>query len=172
MDSKRGKLVPMVGLAVLAVAVFSVSAYQGKQAAAPQAQGMGPEHLTLEKIQAIMGKPGPRHSGAFDVTEAENEYFIVYHFYTTEVEDIDDDIGLAMAPKIRDLYAKIKRLDRVIFDVDVWREGFDPEWTSYCHFLMTRKTIEKSGWTAALDKGLLKMVPDLNYNEMMGAPKR
>jgi len=172
MDSKRGKLVAMVGLAVLAVAVLFVSAYQGKQATAPQTQGMGPEHLTLEKIQAIMGKPGPRHSGAFDVTEAENEYFIVYHFYTTQVEDIDDDIGLDMAPKIRDLYAKVKRLDRVIFDVDVWREGVDPEWASYCHFLMTRKTIEKSGWTAALDKDLLKMVLDLNYNEVMGAPKR
>lgn len=172
MDAKRRKIVPMAGVAVLVAAVVLASAYQGKQAAAPQATGMGPEHLALEKIQAIMGKPGPRHSGAFDVTEADNEYFIVYHFYTMEVEDIDDDIGLDMAPKIRDLYAKVKRLDRVIFDVDVWREGFDPEWTSYCHFLITRKTIEESGWTAALDKDLLKMVLDLNYSKMMGAPKR
>jgi hypothetical protein len=172
MISVKEKLLPALGLVVLVLAAaISISTCKTKQAASGGG-AMGPEKLTVEAVAAVMGNAGLRQTGVFDVSESENEYFIVYHFYTREVEDLDDDIGIEMAPKIRDLYAKFKHLDRVIFDVDVWREGVDPEWISYCHFLMTRQVYEKTAWTGVLDKEFFKIVLDLNYNEMMGTPKR
>jgi len=167
----RNKVLSALGLVVLVLAAaVSLSNCKAKQAA-PENETMGPDRLTVEAVQAVMGKAGVRQSGVFDVSASENEYFVVYHFSTREVQDLDDDIGIEMAPKIKELYAKFKSLDRVIFDVDVWREGLDPEWISYCHFLMTRQVYDKTAWTSVLDKEFFKVVLDLNYNEMMGAPK-
>jgi hypothetical protein len=171
MNRVKDKVLPALGPAVfLMAAVISFSTCKAKETASGK-EGLGAEKLTLEEVQAIMGKSEPRHSGVFDIYESDNEYFIIYHFYTTEVEDIDDDIGIELAPKVRALYAKVKHLDRVIFDVDVWREGQDPIWTNYCHFLMTRQVFEKTEWTSVLDKDFFKIVLDLNYSELLGNPR-
>ncbi len=128
-------------------------------------KGAAQENITLAALADVMGKAGAQHSGIFDLTQSEGELFIVYHFYTIEQKDIDDDVGVEIGPKIRDLYKKFKTLDHVYFDVDVWRSGVDSDWTSYCHFLMTRAVFDKTNWTGVLDTEFFKTVLDLKYND-------
>jgi hypothetical protein len=119
----------------------------------------------LETAKAVFGQADAQLSGIFDLIKSDNEITIVYHFYTSEPKDIDDDIGIEMGPKIKAFYQKYKTLDRVLFNVEVIRSGLDSDWKPYCAFRMTRKIIEETNWTEILDKDLFKAAENLTYVE-------
>jgi len=152
-------------LFLAAVLTFSLSAckQKAKPDEAVQEVGIEPERVTVDSIAAVMGKPEADKSGIFDLGKGENEVQIIYHFYTTEPKDIDDDIGREMGPKIRDLYKKFKKIDRVEFLISILDPDKHVDWVPYCTFVLTRKVINETDWTKLLDDDFFKVVQELKY---------
>jgi hypothetical protein len=155
-------------LALIIWATFFMAACKGKEKAetpATENTALQAEDISLDTISAVLGKPEAEKSGIFDLGKSENELQIVYHFYTPEAKDIDDDIGLDLAPKIQELYKKFKTIDRVAFAVYVFHAGLSAEWKPYCTFVMTRKVINETNWTDLLATEFFKVVLELKYAE-------
>jgi hypothetical protein len=137
-------------------------------AGTPEAQkpaAAAPELVDTASVAEVLGKADAENSGVFDVVRGDTEYWIVYHFYTPEAKDIDDDIGIDIAPKIQALYQKFKSLDRVHFVVDVFHAGLSVDWAPYCSFVTTRKIIDETDWTNFLAADFFKAVLELNHVE-------
>jgi len=160
------KLVRIFGLLALAAAtIIFISACKAKETteAGVVEKAAPADQITMPMVASVLGKAEADHSGAFDMTIGDNELWIVYHFYTPEIQDIDDDIGVDMAPKIKELYKTFKTLDRVVFVVHVSHPDSIPEWKPYCAFVMTRKVIKETNWTDLLDRDFFKVVQELRY---------
>jgi hypothetical protein len=153
-------------LALIIWATFFMSACKGKEKAeapATEKTALQAEDISLDTISAVLGKPEGDKSGIFDLDKSENELQVNYHFYTPEAKDIDDDIGLDLAPKIQELYKKFKTIDRVAFVIHVFHAGLSAEWEPYCSFAMTRKVINETNWTDLLATEFFKVVLELKY---------
>ena len=100
----------------------------------------------------------------FDVQKGVEETLVVYHYYATDLGSFDKDFGQALAPKLRELYKKLKDIDRVAFDVFIPSEGVEP-WRPYVHFTVTRKIMEETDWTKLLDVDFFQTVLDLKYSD-------
>jgi hypothetical protein len=163
------KILRIFGLLTLVVsmAIF-ISACKGKEkteAPSVEKAAVQPEEITMDTVSAVLGKAEAEKSGIFDLAKTDHELQVVYHFYTLEMKDIDDDIGVEMGPKIKDLYKKFKIIDRVVFAVQVSHPDTLSEWKPYCFFVMTRKVIRETNWTDLLDTDFFKVVQELKYVE-------
>lgn len=123
------------------------------------------EIMTMKTLQPIFGVAKDASSGIYDAIFSDNELFISYRFYTTEPSDIDDDIGLELAPKIEKFYNTFKTPDRVVFGIYVSRPDYVGRWDPYCSFAVTRKIIKQSEWTTLIAKDFFKFVQVLKYAE-------
>jgi hypothetical protein len=152
-------------LFLAAVLMFSLSAckQKAKPDEAVREVGIEPTQVTVDSVAAVMGKAGADKSGVFDVGKGERDVQIIYHFYTTEPKDIDDDIGREMGPKIRDLYKKFKTIHRVEFLINILDPDKHVDWVPYCTFAITRKVMDETDWTKLLDDDFFKVVQELKY---------
>jgi len=154
------------GLLILAAAtMIFMSACQAKEKTETGVveKATPADQISLPMVAAVLGKAEAERSGAFDMTIGDNELWIVYHFYTPEIQDINDDIGVDMAPKIKELYKTFKTLDRVVFVIHVSHPDSASEWKPYCAFVMTRKVIQETNWTDLLDRDFFNVVQELKY---------
>jgi len=150
-----------------ALTIF-MSACKGQQRAeAPAAEKASdqPQVIDIQTLSTVLGKAEAEHSGIFDLTKGDNELWIIYHFYTPEMSDIDDDIGVEMAPKIQELYKKFKDIDRTVFVVQVSHPDSPLEWQPYCSFVMTRKVARETNWGNLLAAELFKICQDIQYRK-------
>lgn len=131
----------------------------------PESEKFEDEMMTLETLRPIFGEARDDNSGIYDAVSNDNELSLSYRFYTREVSDIDDDIGLELAPKIEQLYTKFRTPDRVVFGIYVSHPETPGQWKPYCSFVVTREIIKKSEWTTLLAKDFFKFVLDLKYTE-------
>ena len=155
-------------LIFLAIALaFSLSACKkkGTPDEAVQEVGIEPERVTVDSVAAVLGRPEAEKSGVFDLGKGENEVQVIYHFYTMEPKDIDDDIGREMGPKLREFYKKFKKIDRVEFLVNILDPDKRVDWVPYCSFVLTRKVMNETDWTKLLDDDFFKVVQELKYNQ-------
>jgi hypothetical protein len=150
-----------------ALTIFLPACKGQPQAEAPAAEKASaqPEVIDIQTLSTILGKAEADHSGIFDLTKGDNELWIVYHFYTPEMSDIDDDIGVEMAPKIEELYKKFKDIDRTVFVVQVSHPDSPLEWEPYCSFVMTRKVAKETDWGNLLAAELFKICQDIQYKK-------
>jgi hypothetical protein len=121
------------------------------------------EIMTLQTLRPIFGEAKDAQSGIYDAIFSDNEFFISYRFYTTEASEIDDDIGLELAPRIEKFYSTFKKPDRIVFGIYVSRPDYAGRWDPYCSFAVTRQIIKQSEWTTLLAKEFFKFVQNLKY---------
>jgi hypothetical protein len=158
---KTMALFGVIALAFLALAFISACKSSPKEeTAAPAA-----EVVDLAAVSAVLGRAEDQTSGLFDLDQADGELQISYHFYTDQMSEINDDIGVEMAPKIRELYRTFKTIDRIVFSVQVAHPTSLQEWKPYCSFATTRKLIEETDWTNLLAADFFKVVLELKYAE-------
>lgn len=122
------------------------------------------EIIPLSTFYSIFGEAKDTNSGVYDVEQTDKENLISYHFYLEELSEFDREIGIELAPKIKEFYKKVKEADRVAFRIYVPRMAEFP-WKPYVFFVVTRKLIEETDWTELLDAGLLEVVMDVKYYE-------
>ena len=122
------------------------------------------ESMTLQTLRPIFGEAKDAESGIYDAIFSDNELFISYRFYTTEASEIDDDIGLELAPRIEKFYNTFKSPDRIVFGIYVSRPDNSGRWDPYCSFVVTRQIIKQSEWTTLIAKEFFKFVKDLKYS--------
>jgi hypothetical protein len=122
------------------------------------------ELMTLQTLRPIFGEAKDAQSGIYDAIFSDNELFISYRFYTTEASEIDDDIGLELAPRIEKFYNTFKKPDRIVFGIYVSRPDYAGRWDPYCSFVVTRQIIKQSEWTTLIAKEFFKFVKDLKYS--------
>ena len=163
-STKISKLVFAVALSG-AVALMLAGCKANEPAGAPASEkpAVAAEAIDIAAVSEVLGKAQAENSGVFDLVKGDTEYWVVYHFYTPEAKDIDDDIGMDMAPKIQALFNKYKTLDRVHFVVHVFHAGSSTEWAPYCSFVLTRKVINETDWTKLLAVDFFKAVLELKY---------
>jgi hypothetical protein len=165
-QTKITGLLRISGFLLLVLATsFYLAACRGKDQPRPASQEKAPraEEISLDTVAEVLGKAEAEKSGIFDLVPGEKELTVLYHFYTPEQKDIDDDIGRDIAPKIKALFKKFNSLDRVVFDIRVMRSGLDTDWTPYCSFVLTRKTFNETNWADLLDSDFFKVVEALTY---------
>lgn len=167
--SETKKTIRTFGLFILVLSTATfISACKGKEkteAPAVEKAAVQPEEITVDTLSAVLGKAEAEKSGIFDLDKTDNEVQVVYHFYTPEMKDIDDDIGVDMGPKIKALFKKFNTIDRVVFAVQVSHPNTSEEWKPYCSFVMTRKVIKETNWTNLLDADFFQVVQELKYVE-------
>jgi hypothetical protein len=151
----------------LAVCAILISVACGKaeapKPAAEQVVAKAPAELSVnDEIVAVLGRAEAQVSGVFDVQTAAEGIAINYHHYLLQADAFDTDFPKAIAPKIRDLFAKVKSLDRVTFDVSIPTESAEV-WKPMLHFAVTRKLIEETDWTKLLDADFFQIVLDLKH---------
>ena len=159
--SRLGLLFALGGAAALTLAGCKANEPAG--GAEPGKAAVKAEMITPSSVSTVLGKASAEQSGLFDLTKGDTEYWIDYHFYTPEAKDIDDDIGLDMAPKIEALYKKFKTLDRVHFVIVAFHAGSSVEWKPYCSFVITRKLINETDWANFLAPNFFRIVLELIY---------
>ncbi|MHB8054782.1 MAG: hypothetical protein ACYDH3_06000 [Candidatus Aminicenantales bacterium] len=116
--------------------------------------------LSPDPLYVVLGKADADISGAADIQIGENAVTINYHYYQDKQQDFDKAFGPHIAPKIRDLYAKVKEINNVIFDVSVSDLGAEV-WKPRLHFAVDRKMITETDWTKLLDEDFFQVVKDL-----------
>jgi hypothetical protein len=164
---KPTKILKLVFSIVLGGAIaLTLSACKTNEPAGAPASGKSAvqaETINLATVSEILGKAAAENSGVFDLTKGDTEYWVDYHFYTPEAKDIDDDIGVDLAPKLQALYKKFKTIDRIHFVIVVFHAGSSVEWKPYCSFVLTRKLIDETDWANLLAANFFRIVQDLVY---------
>jgi hypothetical protein len=138
-----------------------------KKAAAPESAAGTPdikkavtEVVPKGEFIAVLGQADAQNSGVFEVTPAADQTTINYHFYTLTPDSFAKDFPTQIAPKIRDLFAKIKSLEQAAFDVSIPTQAAEV-WKPKAHFVITRKLIVETDWTKLLDADFFQIVQDL-----------
>jgi uncharacterized protein YcfL len=120
------------------------------------------EVLSVQKLVPIFGEASGETSGISDVSQTQEKLLINYHFYTVDLSQFDEEIGIDLAPKIQKFYEEFKGPNRVAFEVYVPTSGEDL-WKQYAFFSVTRKLIEETNWTDFLMSDFLRVVEGLKY---------
>jgi hypothetical protein len=151
----------LMGSAVLGL--LTIAGCQ-KKGPAPAAEAVKPPTeataLTADPLYAILGRADSENSGAADIQIGQDAVTVSYHFFLIKNQAFDKAVGPHLAPKIRDLYAKVKPIGQVIFDVSVADLGAEL-WKPRLHFSVDRKLIEQTDWTKLLDADFFQVVKDL-----------
>jgi hypothetical protein len=147
-------------------AAFGFFALAGcqKKAPAPASETAekttAPAVLSADPLYAVLGKTDTEISGAADIQIGEDGVTVDYHYYLDKEQAFDKTFGPHIAPKIRELYAKVKEIDTVYFDVSVTDLGAEL-WKPRLHFAVDRKMIVETDWTKLLDDDFFQVVKDL-----------
>jgi hypothetical protein len=120
--------------------------------------------IPLSTFYSIFGEAEGTTSGVSEVGQTDNGILISYHFYVEDLSDFESEIGLDLAPKIKEFYKKIEEADRVDFTIYVPQMD-ELLWKPYVSFAVTRKLIDETDWTEFLDTELLEAVLDVKYYE-------
>jgi len=135
-----------------------------KEGPAPAAEAAKPVAsapvLSADPIYAVLGKADADVSGAADIQIGEEGITVNYHYYLAKEQEFDKTIGPHIAPKIRDLYAKVKEVDNAVFEVSISDLGAEA-WKPRIRFAVDRKLIQETDWTNLLDIDFFKVVKDL-----------
>jgi len=160
--STKGALVFLLAVSFLG-GLFLLAGCKGKApstAAETAEKSSAPAVLSPDPLYAVLGKADADVSGAADIQIGEDGVTINYHFYLDKEQDFDKTFGPHIAPKIRELYAKVKELGPVAFDVSVSDLGAEV-WKPRLHFAVDRKMIVETDWTKLLDTDFFQVVKDL-----------
>jgi hypothetical protein len=159
--TRRVRLLAMVLILLGAAGLFAACA---KKEPAPAAEtsssAAAATVVTGADLEAVLGKAEAETSGAADIQIGQDGATIAYHFFLVKDQDFDKTFGPFIAPKIRDLYAKVKPLDQAVFDVSVADLGTEL-WKPRIRFTVDRKLITETDWTNLLDIDFFKVVKDL-----------
>lgn len=156
----------LVVFTLAALVVFGIFTLAGcKKSAPPPAattveNEKAPVVLSDDPLYAVLGKADADKSGAADIQIGEDAVRVNYHYYLDKEKAFDKTFGPHIAPKIRELYDKVKEIDNVIFDVSVTDLGVEV-WKPRLHFAVDRKTIVETDWTKLLDDDFFQVVKDL-----------
>ncbi|MCX6559420.1 MAG: hypothetical protein NTZ26_02790 [Candidatus Aminicenantes bacterium] len=164
MSKLRLKNSLILSVVLIAAVLLVVAACAKKEPAAPAPATAKPAPeatmMTADPLYEVLGKADAEKSGAADIQIGQDAVTVSYHYFMLKQLNFDKAFGPHIAPKIRDLYAKVKMIDQVVFDVSVADLGAEL-WKPRLHFLVDRKMIEETDWTKLLDADFFKVVKDL-----------
>jgi hypothetical protein len=73
-------------------------------------------------------------------------------------DNYETDFASEIAPRIQNLYAKFKNIDRVRFEIVTNNPAAPPLWKPFSLFTMDRQTLEKLHWTWFVARDILDQV--------------
>jgi len=123
---------------------------------------------TIDALKPILGEAKEDTSGVLDVTGDESELIVSYRYFDVDLINYDDDMVKDLAPKIEKLYAKFRKLDRVVFQVTANNPQSPGEWKSFVNFAVTRKIVDKIEWSGVLTADFFQNVIDLKRFDFPG----
>ena len=147
MNTNRNS-VALYGLLALAVLAMTLVPACKKPAA---------EEITLESVQAVMGKASASASGVSELAKEGDTLVINYHLMIQDMKDFDTVIGQDLAPKVDALYKTYKNIDKVTFTVETGDPSNPANVNPYCDFDMSRKIHGQLTWTNLLARDLFKV---------------
>jgi hypothetical protein len=117
------------------------------------------DEITLPVLRSVLGTPMDDASGISDFSHGDNgEIIIAYHYYDVDRDNYETDFASEIAPRIQNLYAKFKNLDRVRFEIVTNNPAAPPLWKPFSQFTMDRQTLEKLHWTWFVVRDILDQV--------------
>ncbi len=161
MRKSLSRPVKLIGIAVLAlILVGALAACKGKKS-----EELKPveeqDVYTLDVLKPVLGEAREDNSGVLDVTGDATELIISYRYYDVDQQNYDDDMVKELGPKIEALYAKFKKLDRVIFQLTTNNPLVPGEWKPYVNFAVNRKMVDELEWSGMLTADFFKNVIEL-----------
>jgi hypothetical protein len=118
--------------------------------------------ISADTLIPIMGQGEGSRSGVLDATMDESGLTVSYYLYIENKDEFAEKIGADLAPKLKELYAEYENIDRAQFTINIPAEA-EPAWRPYASFVITRKIMKETDWTALLNVDFLKVVEDLKY---------
>lgn len=151
----------LIGIAVLALMIVgALAACKGKKSEALKPVDEQ-EVYTLDALKPVLGEAREDNSGVLDVTGDATELIVSYRYYDNDMQNYDDDMVKELGPKIEALYAKFKKLDRVVFQVTTNNPLVPGEWKPYANFALNRKMVDELDWSGILTGDFFKNVIEL-----------
>ena len=144
-----------LGLVLLAVAVAGFfGACKGKEAEEVKTVEQAGT-VNKETLSPIFGEAKDDVSGLMSVAPDGAQLTLGYRYYDADLQNLDNDLVMELAPKIQALYKDFHSLDRVVFEVTV--NGETPgEWKPYISFTLTRKIVDEIQWSGILAEDFLR----------------
>lgn len=151
----------LIGIAILALMIVgALAACKGKKSEALKPVDEQ-EVYTLDVLKPVLGEAREDNSGILDVTGDATELIVSYRYYDNDMQNYDDDMVKELGPKIEALYAKFKKLDRVVFQVTTNNPLAPGEWKPFANFALNRKMVDELDWSGILTGDFFKNVIDL-----------
>jgi hypothetical protein len=149
-------------LALLAV-VLLVSAFSTVCKAKKAEKAEAPRTDTGSIIRSLLGEAKEDYPGIESVEQAGSEWTIYYRFIPKDEDAVQEELGEALAPKIKELYEKDKTVDVLNFVVYIpfTDELGGQSFKRKLSFIMTRKIFEETDWAHLFVRDFLKSVKDL-----------
>lgn len=161
MKNAASRPAKLIGIAILALMIVgSLAACKGKKSEALKPVDEQ-EVYTLDALKPVLGEAREDTSGILDVTGDANELIISYRYYDVDQQNYDDDMVKELGPKIEQLYAKFRKLDRVVFELTTNNPLVPGEWKPYVKFAMNRKMVDELDWSGILSGDFFKNVIEL-----------
>lgn len=151
----------LIGIAILALMIVgALAACKGKKSEALKPVDEQ-EVYTLDVLKPVLGEAREDNSGILDVTGDATELIVSYRYYDNDMQNYDDDMVKELGPKIEALYAKFKKLDRVVFQVTTNNPLAPGEWKPFVNFAVNRKMVDEFEWSGMLTADFFKNVIEL-----------
>jgi hypothetical protein len=160
---RRQFLIILVLLAVvLLVGIFSTACKAKK---AEKAEAPGPDTASI--IRSVLGEAKEDYPGIESVEQAGKEWTIYYRFIPSDEDVLQEELGEALAPRIKELYEKNKTVDVLNFVVSIpyTDELGGQSFKRQLSFVVTRKIYEETDWANLFVRDFLKSVKDLRALE-------
>jgi hypothetical protein len=147
---------------VLLVSVFSTVCKAKK---AEKVEAPGPD--TASTIRSVLGEAKEDYPGIESIEQAGKEWTIYYRFIPSDENALQEELGEALAPKIKELYEKDKAVDVLNFVVSIpfVDELGGQSLKRKLSFVVTRKIFEETDWANLFVRDFLKSVKDLKALE-------
>ncbi len=156
--SRPAKLFGIAVLAVMFVGALAACKAKKGEALKPVDEQ---EVYTLDVLKPILGEAREDNSGVLDVTGDATELIVSYRYFDVDQQNYDDDMVKELGPKIEALFAKFKKLDRVVFQLTTNNPLVAGEWKPYVNFAVNRKMVDELEWSGMLTADFFKNVIEL-----------
>lgn len=140
-----------------------------QQPASQQQEGQQQAADLAQQVLAAIGTaPNDESSGAVSAKlEGKGRVLLGYRHYPLSAENINNEIGMMLAPKLRKVFEKHSDLQAVIVNVYApFQDQYgNVTWEKYVTFTFDRELYEKINWQNFITKNLLQVAKDVKWHK-------
>lgn len=119
------------------------------------------------QIKTVLGTPkGDSDSGVVGLQYLPPNVTVDYHLYPSGLTSYPEEIGIELAPKVKQLFTKDASIEKLTFNVIFpYQDRYgNITWRPYCSFSITKQTYNRINWDNFASQDLLSVAEGVQYH--------